>query len=208
MKFVIFHGSFGAPESHWFPELKERLESLNQEVVIPRFPTEDWEEVTKAGPQKPPKNQSLISWLKAFEKIAGTLKKDEKPCFISHSLGCLFSLHLVDKYSLQLDSAIFVSPFLEKLGRSWQIDLVNKSFYKTDFDFVKLQKLIPISYVLYSDNDPYVASKYPVGFAQKLGSSLIFVRKAGHMNIEFGFKTFPLVFELCKTRLDPSVIRG
>lgn len=206
MKFVILYGSFGSPESNWFPELKERLESLNQEVIIPRLPTENWEEVTRAGPQRPPKNQSLESWLKAFEKISKTLKKGEKPCFISHSLGSLFILHLVDRYNFQLDSAIFISPFLEKLGRSWQIDLVNQSFYKTDFDFSKLKRLIPISYVLYSDNDPYVASKYSVDFAQKLGSSPIFVRKAGHMNIEFGFKTFPLVFELCKTRLDPSVI--
>lgn len=159
--------------------------------------------MTKLGPNADPNNQSLKNWFNTFEKeILPKIKKDEKLCFIGHSLGPVFILHIVEKYNIQLDSAIFVSPFLDKLKRNWQIDLVNKSFYKTDFNFEKLNKLIPISYVLYSDNDPYVDFNHSVLFAKILNSSLIFVKRAGHMNSEVNLNEFPLVFDLALTRLD------
>ncbi|MBI2622163.1 hypothetical protein HYW66_00820, partial [Candidatus Microgenomates bacterium] len=47
MKFIIFHGAFGSPEGNWFPELKEKLVVLGQEVIVPEFPVENWEEVSK-----------------------------------------------------------------------------------------------------------------------------------------------------------------
>lgn len=49
MKFVIFHGSFGNPEENWFPQLKKDLENLNQEVLVPAFPVDNWNTLTKAG---------------------------------------------------------------------------------------------------------------------------------------------------------------
>jgi len=205
MKFIIFHGSFGNPEENWFPQLKEQLELLGQEVVIPTFPCEDWDELTKDGQSAPPKHQSLHSWFKAFDEVYKTLKKDEKLCFIGHSLGPLFILHVVEKYHIQLDSAIFVSPFLSKLNKLWQFDHVNATFYKTDFVAALLLKLIPVSYVLYSENDPYVDNSQPKKFAEILGSSSILVKKAGHLNASVNLNEFPLVYELCKSRLDLSL---
>lgn len=204
MKFLLFHGAFGRPESNWFPELKDKLESLGQEVIAPRFPVDSWDDVTRNGPSAPPKHQSLENWLAAFEDVRKPLQ-GKKLCFIGHSLGPLFILHVVERYNIKLDCAFFVSPFLDKLNRSWQIDHVNQSFYKTDFDFGKLKKLIPISYVLYSDNDPYVDKNHSVFFAKSLDSSLIFVKKAGHMNSEVNLNEFPLVLDLCLTRLDLSL---
>lgn len=205
MKFVIFHGSFGSAEGNWFPELQEKLGALDQEVIIPQFPVEDWNEFTSSGPESQPKSQTLQNWLKTFEMVYKGLK-GHKLCFIGHSLGPQFILHVVDKYNIQLDSAIFVSPFFQKLGGdTWQFDHVNGSFYKNDFDFQKLQKLIPQSYVLYSDNDPYVSESHPKEFAQKMNSALIPVKRAGHLNSEVNLNEFPLVFELCKTRLDLSL---
>ncbi|MBI2074793.1 MAG: alpha/beta hydrolase [Candidatus Levybacteria bacterium] len=193
MKFVIFHGAYGNPEGNWFPELKEKLEALGQQVIVPSFPT--------------PYNQNLNFWLSAFEKVKKEFKRGEKLCFIGHSLGPLFILHLIQKYNLKLDSAIFVSPFLEKLGKPL-FDKVNKTFYKNDFDFRKLKKLIPVSYTLYSNNDPYVLSKNSIDFAKKIDSSPIIVKGAGHMNSEFGFNKFPLIVELCKTRIELNSLQS
>ena len=78
---------------------------------------------------------------------------------------------------------------------------VNKTFYKKDFNWKKIKKLIPVSYVLFSDTDPYVDKEYSIEFANKLESSLIEVKDAKHMNTESGFVEFPLILELCKTRL-------
>lgn len=186
MKFVIFHGAYGSPDGNWFPQLQENLEGLSQKVTTPLFPT--------------PKNQSLQSWLSVFEEVKKDFKEGEPLCFIGHSLGPLFILHVVEKYNLQLDSAIFVSPFLTKLFNR-KYDSINKTFYKEDFDFDNLKKRIPLSYTLYSDNDPYVSSKYSIEFAKKLESSLIEVRGGKHLNSEGGFTSFPLIFQLCKTRM-------
>lgn len=202
MKFVLFHGAFGSPESHWIPELKDKLESLGQEVIVPAFPVDTWDRITKAGRKVPSERQNLANWLAAFENVYRTFRKGEKLCFVGHSLGPLFILHVVEKYNLQLDSAIFVSPFLGTLKKSWQIDLVNKSFYKTDFNYKKLKKLIPVSYVLYSDNDPYVGLGFSNKFGKALGSSMIMVKRAGHMNSEVNLNEFPLVLDLCITRVD------
>lgn len=202
MKFVVFHGSFGHSEEHWFPQLKEKLGFLGQSVIIPSFPCENWDEITKAGPKATPRKQSLESWFSVFEDVQKSFKKNEKLCFIGHSLGPLFILHVVQKYKIKLDSAIFVSPFMSELNKLWQFDFVNKSFYKKDFDFTALKKLIHVSYVLYSESDPYVDHSQPLEFSQKMGSSIICVKKAGHMNSQVNLNEFPLVYELCKSRLD------
>lgn len=203
MKFVLFHGAFGSPEGNWFPQLKEKLEALGQEVVVPQFPVENWDETTKAGPGTAPKHQSLKIWLDVFEPIYKSFKKGEKLCFVGHSLGCVFILHAVEKFQIKLDCAIFVAPFMDMLGdKYWQFDHVNSSFYKTSWDFEILKKLIPTSYVLHSDNDPYVDRNHSIIFSRALESSIIFVKRAGHMNSEVNLNEFPLVFELCNTRLD------
>ncbi len=205
MKFVLFHGAFGNPEGNWFPELRDKLIQLGQTVIAPEFPVEAWNEITKGGPKTELKNQTLDKWFKVFETVKNQFKAGEELCFVGHSLGPLFILHCVEKYNLKLDSAIFVSPFLRNLNRQWQIDLVNKSFYKTEFNFAKLRQLIPVSYVLYSDNDPYVDKNHSIGFGKMLKSSMLYVKQAGHMNIEVNLNEFPLVLELCKTRMDLSL---
>ena len=191
MKFVLFHGAFGGPEGNWFPELKEKLESFGQEIIAPQFPVDDWDEVTKKGYSVPPQNQNLKNWLSTFEQLVlPQLKKGDELCFIGHSLGPLFILHVVEKFNLKLDSAIFVSPFLRKLNESWQIDHVNSSFYKVDFDFEKLKKYISQSWVFYTDNDPYVKKEYALEFADKLNTNRIFIKRAGHFNEESGYTKF------------------
>lgn len=203
MKFIIFHGSFLSPKDHWYPYLRSNLKSLRQEVIVPRFPVDDWDKITKKEPGGSKRtNQDLKSWLRVFEKdILPKIRKSEKLCFVGHSLGPVFILHIVDKYKIKLDCAIFVSPFMKRLNKDWQFYHVNKTFYKKSFDFKKLKRLIPISYVLYSDNDPYVDKKFSIKFGEKLRSSMILVKGAGHMNSEVGLTNFPLILELCKSRI-------
>jgi uncharacterized protein len=203
MKFVIIHGSFGSPRENWFPYLKKKLEEINQTVIVPEFPVDNWDELTNNGSIQLENNQSLKSWLEVFQKTV-KIDSDEKYCFVGHSIGPLFILHLIEKLNISIDSAIFVCPFLEKLHRSWQIDAVNSTFYKTDFEFGRLKKQIPTSYVIYSDNDPYVDLKYSTDFADCLSCSKILVTGGGHLNGKAGFREFPLIYDLCMTRLKPQ----
>ena len=200
MQFVIFHGSLGSKDANWFPDLKKKLSYMGQKVICPQYPVDNFSEITKKSKSK----QNLNSWMKTFEKVVlPQLSKTGKICFIGHSLGNLFILHVLAKHKIQLDCAIFVSPCLDKLDLiPWQYDLVNSTFYKTDFDFEELINLVSTSYVLYSDNDPYIEPRRALHFAKVMESSPIFVRRAGHLNSEVNLNEFPLVFDLCVTRLD------
>jgi uncharacterized protein len=204
MNYIIVHGSFGSPSENWFPYLKTKLIKIGQIVEVPALPVDNWDTVTKNGQDFPVKNQSLTSWLKIFQEHI-VLNPKEKYCFVGHSLAPLFILHLIDKLNIQLDSAIFVCPFLTHLNTDWQIDLANASFYKSDFNFIKLKKLIPLNYVVYSNNDPYVDVKYALEFSEKMGSAKICITNGGHLGTSAGFAEFPLLFELCKTRLNPTI---
>ncbi len=204
MKYLIIHGSFGTPTGNWYPFLKEKLEILNQDVLVPQFPIEDWDYVTKQGKTYVNKKQTLDSWLHTFETKVSPWAKDEPVVVVAHSLGAVFLLHVLTNFELNVDTAIFVSPFFsvdDTIG-PWQVQLVNKTFYKRDFNFEELRAKLPVSYVLYSENDPYVDPVNAREFAWELNSSVILVRGAEHMNSEVNMKEFPLVLELAKSRID------
>jgi len=206
MKFILIHGAFGHPEENWFPDLKDELENMGQEVIIPQFPVEDWDEVTKNGPTIPTTRQNLQNWLDVFEsEVLPKIQPADKVVMIGHSLGPVFILHAVEKFNLKLDAAIFVSPFMDelKLKEKWQFDFVNKTFYKTDFDFNKLKSQLGDTYVLYSNTDPYVSTPHTELFASTLSSSTILVKKAGHLSVgSANLNEFPLVVNLCASRID------
>ena len=201
MKFLILHGTFGSRDGNWFPWLDKELVQLGQEVIRPQMPVDDYalaeSELKKTGDYIP-KNQTLNNWLNYFEKnILRKINKDDS-IVVAHSLSPAFVLNIVSKFDLTLDSAIFVSPFIQSLGVPI-FDQINNDFYKDKFDFKKIQNLIPNSYSLISDNDPYVSTQIALSFANNVHSNKIIVKGGGHMGGVF--KEFPLVLELCKTRI-------
>lgn len=205
MIFVLFHGAFGKAEGNWFPELKSKLESLGQTVITQQFPEEDEKQLTESGPKTEINKITLTNWLATFKKIIPHIHNDEKLCFIGHSLGCIFILQVVAKYKIHLDSAIFVGPFLDCLPTEiWPYDTIIPDFIQHSYSLEELKKLIPDSYVLYSDDDPYVANEQSKRFAQSMNSSTIKLHKAGHMNAEVDLDEFALVLDLSLTRLDLS----
>jgi len=201
MKFVIFHGSLGRNEDNWFPDLKTKLEYMGQTVYSPQFPIDDESKLSKEIPTE--NKQNLDSWLKTFEKeVLPEIQGDESVCFVGHSLANLLILHIIEKFELKIDCAIFVSPFLDKLKKVPDyLNEVNSTFYKTDFNFEQLREFIPVSYVLYSDTDPYVEPHRAKHFADVLKSSLIMVKKADHFSTSVNMHEFPLVYSLCVSRL-------
>lgn len=208
MQFVLFHGSFVGPEDSWLPAVKHDLESLSQTVITPQYPIDRWETVIAANNKANITKQNLQAWLSMFKTQVKPLLKSEPLCFIGHSLGPLFILHVVEKFKLKLDCAIFVAPFLRSPlslsnfhgdENSQFIDRANHSFYRTDFNFTQLKRQIPTSYTLYSDNDPYIPTELSLEFASKLNSHHILIKGGQHLSMESGWLEFPLVTELCKT---------
>jgi predicted alpha/beta hydrolase family esterase len=203
MKFLIIHGSFGSPQGNWFPALKQKLELQGQSVLSPQFPVDDWQELSSQGIDAQTKKQTLSNWLNAFEVEVLPWIGQEKISVVAHSLAPLFVLHALSQCSFKIDVGIFVSPFLklERNEKHWQIHSANKTFYEHAFDFGELKQKIEHSYVVYSFDDPYVPVDQAVQFADKLKSSLVPVYGAKHLSSEFPGNDFPLIFELCKTRI-------
>ena len=83
-------------------------------------------------------------------------------------------------------------------GKSAYIEKANDSFYRQQFDFVKLRRLIPKSKVIYSDNDPYIDEDKSLEFAEKLKSKIVKLHGLGHMNSESGMKDFPQLLDAIK----------
>lgn len=192
---VIFHGSFGHPEENWFPYLKTHLEAKGHTVIIPQFPVDSWDMVVEKGEGYLSPIQNLKNWLDTFKKDVLPILPKEDLIFVGHSISSVFIIHVIDHFNLQLKKAIFVSPFLSTLPR-WEFNAVNGTFYKTDFDFGKLKRLISERIAVYADNDPYVPQEKFEEFIQLTESKPVVVEGGGHLNSKAGFSEFPLLLDL------------
>lgn len=141
-------------------------------------------------------NQNLDNWLKKFEKDIKPWIAEEEVVVITHSLAPLFVLHLVEKLDIKFKAAIFVSPFFERIPIEGPYDIVNSTFYNTDFNWDKIIRNIKKSFVFYSDNDPFIDRKYFQNFIDKTKSIEYEIKDGGHLGEEL--EEFPEVLTVLK----------
>lgn len=183
-KIFIIHGTGGRPEGNWFPWLKDELEKLGHKVFVPKFPT--------------PENQNLENWLKVFEEYKDYI--DENTLFVGHSLGPAFLLNVLEHLDKPVKATFFVAGFTGLLNNP-EFDNLNKTFTDKAFDWDKIKTNCKKFYVFNSDNDPYVPLEKGKELAKNLGTDLIIVKNAGHINAEFGYTKFELLLEYVKKEL-------
>jgi len=181
---IIIHGTGGTPDGNWFPWLKSNLEELGHRVFIPKFPT--------------PKNQTLKNWSNTFKEYE--LYLDEKSIVIGHSLGPAFLLSVIEKLSHPIKCAFFIAGFTGLLDIP-EFDELNKTFTTKSFDWNKIKKNCKRFIVLNSDNDPYVPLEKGKELAEHLGSELIIVKNAGHINKQSGYTRFDILLEKVRKEL-------
>lgn len=179
----IIHGAYGNPEENWFPWLKSELEKLNCKVFVPKFPT--------------PENQTLENWLKIFEDYKQYL--DENSIVVGHSLGPAFLLAILEKLDKPIKVAFFVSGFAGLLNHP--IDEINKTFIDKRFDWKKIKQNCKNFYIFQSDSDPYVPLERAEELAKNLEVDVIFIKNAGHFNMESGYDKFELLLKKIKNEL-------
>ncbi len=195
---VFLHGSFSTPQDAWWPWLKKEIEKSGQKVLAPQFPVDRWDKVGELTVEDYQPRAKLSDWFKKFEEIKEAVIADKNRFFIGHSLGPLFLLHLLENYQFKVRGAVLLAPFFEIYGKSAVVEKFNQPFYKYDFNFDKLQQLMPRSTVIFSDDDPYVDNEKSLDFAKKLSSRIVKVHDLGHMGLESGMKEFPEVLREIK----------
>jgi predicted alpha/beta hydrolase family esterase len=199
MKYLIMHGSYGSPDGNWFRWLEKELQSMGHEVLLEQFPVDDWEMVEKLGAEHMDTYEpveSLASWEKYFVSHILPQIENQEIGYVGHSIAPIFMLHMLNKYPINIKTAIFVAPFfsIPFNPELWQFYPVNKTFYSYDFNFETIRNKIGTSFVVCGDDDPYVPAAEPPLFAEKLGSELRVVPGGRHCGSNF--TEFPQLLEL------------
>jgi len=184
MNALIIHGIEGHPEENWFPWLKEELDKLNIDTIIPKFPNAD--------------NPKLNEWLDFFKNYEDSINEDS--ILIGHSLGVSFILNFLEKNNKKIKAAFFTAGFAGKIENEYNEKM--KSFIDKDFDFEKIKNSCKKFFIYSSDNDPYVPLEKGKELANNLDSELVIVNNAGHFNTEAGYAKFPLLLEDIKNLIE------
>jgi len=182
---IIIHCTRGSPDSHWLPWLKEELGKSGHDIIIPKFPTPD--------------GQNLGNWLEAFMPYEKYLT--DGSILIGHSIGCAFALNLIERTDANLEACFLVAGFIEDLENSTFTPL-NHTFYENGFDWTKIRTSCKNFYIYGSDNDPHVSLRNIHSLSSKLGTKEIIVNNAGHFNTASGYVQFPLLLEDIKKHLN------
>ncbi|MFH1285762.1 MAG: alpha/beta hydrolase [Candidatus Micrarchaeota archaeon] len=178
----IIHGTEGYPEENWFPWLKKELKKRDYAVFVPQFPS---------PPKVPAKIAGWFEVLKNYEQHI-----NEDTIVISHSLGGIFTLRVLEQRKQPVKAAFFVgTPVGVRPILNYDRD---NSFSGFSFDWKSIIKKASHFSVFQSDNDPYVSLGNGEELAKKLNVKLEFVPNAGHFNSKAGYDKFELLLEKLK----------
>ncbi len=176
----IFHGVNGHPEENWFPWLKSKLEELGHQVIVPQFPHAD--------------HPQLDEWLAFFGQWKPLL--NDEAIVIGHSLGSAFALRLLERSELPVRATILVASVWGVMEN--QFDPLMTSFTEAPYDWQKIRSNAGKTYVIHSDNDPYIALEKAEALAENLHVPVTLLKNGGHFNAEAGYTTFERLLELMK----------
>lgn len=176
----IIHGWEGTPYNHYHKWLKSELEKLGYKVFCPAMPSTD--------------SPVIEDWVNHLRDLVGTPDKDTH--FVGHSIGCQTILRYLETISEPVGKAVFVAgwfdlqnletPEEEKIAEPWTT---------IPIDLARVKKVLPSSTLIISDNDPFGAfEKNKKKFAE-LGSKIIVLHNAGHIDKESGYNKLPEALE-------------
>ena len=177
---LVIHGSFGSPNSNWFPWLYNKLSKANKNVLIPSFPIGlDF--------------QNYNNWSKVLAAYKNCGLLNEKTIIIAHSIGPIFILKYLLLNKLKVQKLIFVSGFNNYLGLSSDYDQVNSSFFLDNLEAAKTcsNEIICI----YSKNDPYLPVEKLQEFSATVATTEIVIPEGGHLNNESGYTKFEEILD-------------
>jgi len=128
-----------------------------------------------------------------FEKYKELLNEDS--ILIGHSLGPGFIFNILENIDFKIKYAFLVSPFIGLINNEY-FDNMNKTFIiNKTFDFDKIKKNCNKFYIYHGDNDPYVPLEKAQYLVEKLGAEFKMIKGGGHLNAEFEYTEFELLFE-------------
>jgi len=166
---IIVHGWGGYPEEGWFPSFKKELETRGCKVLVPKMPHQE--------------NPTIEDWVKFLSKTVG--KPDENTYLVGHSIGCQTILRYLETVSNKIAGALFVAGWfnLENLEDDEERRIA-EPWLTNPIDLKRVGALLSNSTLIISDNDPYGAFECNKKKFAELGSKIVVLHGANHINGE------------------------
>jgi len=176
----VVHGYNASPAAHWFPWLKEKLQSDGIETEILHMPH--------------PAEPKLGEWVDTIAAHANRFNRDTY--VVAHSLGGITLLRYLETANLPepVGGMVLVSGFTKALPNLPILD----EFTAAPLDFAKIKAISGSRSVIAAKDDgivPFASSKE---LAQLLDAEFYELERGGHFLGSEGFTSFPLVYELLK----------
>jgi predicted alpha/beta hydrolase family esterase len=169
---LIIHGIGGHAGIHWQQWLNDALAAQGHRVIMPELPNAD--------------HPDRQIWLKEITEAVANTNLNEL-VIVGHSLGVTTALDFLEHVSSPIKALVSVSGFATDYGAAF-----NSYFLQAKtIDFKTVRNNIAESYVLYSNDDPYVTPAALQEVATELGVEPIVIHDGGHFNTESGFSDFP-----------------
>lgn len=167
----IVHGWDGYPEEGWFPWLKRELEKRGFRASVPAMP--------EAHTPKPE------AWLRHLAETVGGA--DAKTYFVGHSIGCQAILRYLETLpeGSRVGGAVFVAGWMQLTPLAIETpeeQAIVDTWFETPLSWNRIQRVLPISTAIFSDNDPVVPTANEATFRDKLGAEVIIEHAKGHFS--------------------------
>lgn len=171
-KVVIVHGYTGNPDVNWLPWLKEELQKLGHEVIVPAMPHTN--------------EPKLGEWLPYLQEVAG--EPDRGTYFVGHSLGCPTILRYLEALpeGQTIGGAVLAAGFAEPIHLTELNSFVEPKWYDE-----KILRAIEKITLINSDNDPHIPFEMAERMRERFNAKLVTMHNAGHINRKDGYFTLP-----------------
>lgn len=180
MTILILHGIGGYAGIHWQQWLYDELVKTGHKVIMPNLPDSD--------------HPDRKTWLKTVKESIKDIDSSNL-VIVAHSLGVATALDLIENTRVKV--FISVSGFTYDYGAE-----LNSYFMKEKtIDFKRVNKNLKQAFVIYGDNDPYLPQEVLKSLADNLKAKPEIIKNGGHLNTDYGYKTFPRLLEIIKNEI-------
>lgn len=179
MRLYLIPGYGGAANTPWLEWLRARYEPVARGSVIVPLPD--------------PFHPNADAWIGTLRREIGT--PDAETYFVAHSLGCITLLRFLEQMpaDTRVGGVVLVAGFAEHLDRFPKLDV----FTGAPLAVAHLRALATLRLrVIGSPDDSHVPIGATTALAERLGTPLFRIERAGHFQATDGWATFPLVAEL------------
>ncbi len=181
MTILILHGIEGYAGIHWQQWLHDNLVKDGHKVLMPNLSDSN--------------HPDRKTWLKTAQSLIGGANPSDL-VIVGHSLGVPVALDFIEEASVK--ALISVSGF----ARDYGIELNSYFLREKAIDFKKINENLEQSFIIYSDDDPYVPQEELRFLAEGLKTEPIIISKGGHFNTDSEYTTFPLLLEIIRNKIN------